>query len=270
MPLLRPGIDVAVHTEFEMLSPAAWLDFKQRIIRGQARGDRVATLRLWQSVGMVLHLPPRDGESAFEVPGLPPILLLPCTEEKCQRCRDLSDSRGLASGLRGMCWLEMVRVPPLFGTVTIDTMMSSIFWASRWRAAAGRSETWLRPRYGRWPTLFVAPRVAMWTSRCSWWPGGAGRWGLLCGWTPSTRSTCQWMGVVPQAGQWPIGWGGIGMGRRSWAYLACDVGPRESVEALLCSACRVVSVSSPLPRHGHAATGHLRPAGDGDGLCGGR
>ena len=55
-----------------MLSTAAWWDFKQHIIRVQARGARVATLRLWQSVGMALHLPPGDGESAFEVPGLPP------------------------------------------------------------------------------------------------------------------------------------------------------------------------------------------------------
>ena len=35
-----------------MLSTAAGLDFKQRIILVQARGDRVAALRLWQSVGM--------------------------------------------------------------------------------------------------------------------------------------------------------------------------------------------------------------------------
>ena len=68
MPLLRPGIDVAVHTECRMLSTAAGLDFKQHIILVQARGDRVAALRLWQSVGMVVHFRPGDGF------GLPPIL----------------------------------------------------------------------------------------------------------------------------------------------------------------------------------------------------
>ena len=159
MPLLRPGIDVAVHTEFKMLSTAAWWDFKQHIIRVQARGDRVATLRLWQSVGMVCIFPRKNGESAFEVPGLPPILLLPCTEDQCQRCRDR------VGGFR-FSWIgiwtrrhEMVRVPPLFGTDTIDTLMSSISWASRWRAAAGCSGTWPRPRYGLWPTRFVAGRI---------------------------------------------------------------------------------------------------------------
>ena len=35
----------------------------------------------------------------------------------------------------------------------------------------------------------------------------------------------------------------------------------EVVGPLLCSACRVVSVSGPLPRHSHAAAGDLRPAG---------
>ena len=64
----------------------------------------------------------------------------------------------------------------------------------------------------RWALGDMAPPEVMWTSKCSWWPGGAGRWGLVCGWTPSTRATCRWMGVVPQAGQWPIGWGGIDMG----------------------------------------------------------
>ena len=126
MPLLRPGIDVAVHTELRILSTAAWWDFKQHIILVQARGDRVATLRLWQSVGMVLHLPPGDGESAFEVPGLPPILLLPCTED--QRCRavlGVSDSRGLAPGRGGVSWLEMVRALQSFGPDTINTMMPS-------------------------------------------------------------------------------------------------------------------------------------------------
>ena len=54
-----------------MLSTAAGLDFKQHIILVQARRDRVAALRLWQSVGMVVHFRPGDG---FEVPGLPPIL----------------------------------------------------------------------------------------------------------------------------------------------------------------------------------------------------
>ena len=54
-----------------MLSTAAGLDFKQHIILVQARGDRVAALRLWQLVGMVVHFRPGDG---FEVPGLPPIL----------------------------------------------------------------------------------------------------------------------------------------------------------------------------------------------------
>ena len=49
MPLLRPGIDVAVRTECRMLSTAAGLDFKQRIILVQARDNRVAALRLWQS-----------------------------------------------------------------------------------------------------------------------------------------------------------------------------------------------------------------------------
>ena len=44
---------------------------QQHIILVQARGDRVAALRLWQSVGMVVHFRPGDG---FEVPGLPPIL----------------------------------------------------------------------------------------------------------------------------------------------------------------------------------------------------
>ena len=38
MPLLRPGIDVAVHTELRMLSTAAWLDFKQHVILVQALG----------------------------------------------------------------------------------------------------------------------------------------------------------------------------------------------------------------------------------------
>ena len=69
MPLLRPGIDVAVHTECRMLSTAAGLDFKQHIILVQARGDRVAALRQWQSVGMVVHFRLGDG---FEVPGCPP------------------------------------------------------------------------------------------------------------------------------------------------------------------------------------------------------
>ena len=77
----------------------------------------------------------------------------------------VSDSRGLASGRGGVSWLEMVRVPPSFGTDTIDTMMPLICWASRWRAAAGCSRTW-------------PARGTGWTSRCSWWPGGAGRWSV--------------------------------------------------------------------------------------------
>ena len=49
-----------------MLSTAAGLDFKQHIILVQARGDRAAALRLWQSVGTVVHFRPGDG---FEDPG---------------------------------------------------------------------------------------------------------------------------------------------------------------------------------------------------------
>ena len=52
-----------------MLSTAAGLDFKQHIILVQGWGDRVAALRQWQSVGMVVHFRPGDG---FEVPGCPP------------------------------------------------------------------------------------------------------------------------------------------------------------------------------------------------------
>ena len=44
-----------------MLSTAAGLDFKQHIILVQARRDRVAALRLWQSVGMVVHFRPGSG-----------------------------------------------------------------------------------------------------------------------------------------------------------------------------------------------------------------
>ena len=213
MPLLRPGI-----TEFEMLSPAAWLDFKQHIIRAawldfkqhiirvQARGDRVAALRLWQSVGMVLHLPPGDGESAFEVPGLPPILLLPCTEEQCQRCRDR------VGGFR-FPWIGIWTQRHVLAR---GGESASIVWDRYHRhhdvldllgiEMARSRETWLRPRYGRWP------RVAMWTSRCSWrrWQVGSAVW----------VDPVDALNLPLDAGQWPIGWGGIGMGRQSWAYLA--------------------------------------------------
>ena len=47
-----------------MLSTAAGLDFKQHIILVQAWGGRVAALRLWQSVGMVVHFRPGDGHFA--------------------------------------------------------------------------------------------------------------------------------------------------------------------------------------------------------------
>ncbi|CAJ1379668.1 unnamed protein product, partial [Effrenium voratum] len=65
MPLLRPGIDVAVHTECRMLSTAAGLDFKQHIILVQARGDWVAALRLWQSWGWNARGLERDDDFAF-------------------------------------------------------------------------------------------------------------------------------------------------------------------------------------------------------------
>ena len=98
-----------------MLSTAAGLDFKQHIILAQARGDRVAALRLWQSVGMVVHVRPGNG---FEVPGLPPILHVRAWRNARGLERDddfafmfLSEEDAYAEGGTALAeaWLEVAR-----------------------------------------------------------------------------------------------------------------------------------------------------------------
>ena len=126
-----------------MLSTAAWLDFKQHIILVQAR--------LWQSVGMVLHLPPGDGASALGCPPFCCCLALRNSVKGAGTVLGVSDFRGSAPGRGGMSWLKLVRALHPFGPDTLNIMMPSSFWASRWRAAIGCSGTRPRPRYGLWP-----------------------------------------------------------------------------------------------------------------------
>ena len=75
---VREGIDVALFTDLQVLTPAAWLDFTAHIESLLAAGRREAALVLWESVVEIFHVGSPSGE-VLQSPTMPPIRRIPCS-----------------------------------------------------------------------------------------------------------------------------------------------------------------------------------------------
>ena len=82
---VREGIDVALFTDLQVLTPAAWLDFTAHIESMLAAGRRDSALVLWESVVEIFHVGSPSG-AVLQSPTMPPLRRIPCTEVPCSRC----------------------------------------------------------------------------------------------------------------------------------------------------------------------------------------
>ena len=81
----RRGVTTAVHTDVQVLHPAAMQDFLQRMRQLLDGGDQAEAEVLWDSTFEVVHMPP-PFNPIKEFGSLPPLRRVPCTREGCQRC----------------------------------------------------------------------------------------------------------------------------------------------------------------------------------------
>ena len=79
------GVHVAMFTDAEVLSSAAFLEFRRQVDALLARGDRAGALRHWSSVVLFEHMPPssRPGDGPA---GFPPMRISICPKSVCPRC----------------------------------------------------------------------------------------------------------------------------------------------------------------------------------------
>ena len=79
------GVHVAMFTAAEVLSSAAFIEFRRQVDALLARGDRAGALRLWSSVVLFEHMPPssRPGDGPV---GFPPMRISVCPKNACPRC----------------------------------------------------------------------------------------------------------------------------------------------------------------------------------------
>ena len=73
---VREGIDVALFTDLQVLTPAAWMDFTSHIQSLLTEGRQDAALVLWESVVEIFHVGSPSGE-ALQSPSMPPIRRIP-------------------------------------------------------------------------------------------------------------------------------------------------------------------------------------------------
>ena len=78
---------LAVHTEEQLLHPAALLEFRARLRALVEAGEAHEAALLWGSVLEVQHYPPPPpGLLEGLSPGVPAIRAIPCVQEDCARC----------------------------------------------------------------------------------------------------------------------------------------------------------------------------------------
>ena len=82
---VRRGATTAIHSDVQILHPAAVQDFLQRIRELIADGDLATAEGLWSSVFEVVHMPP-PYMPVQEFAELPPMRRVPCSVADCQRC----------------------------------------------------------------------------------------------------------------------------------------------------------------------------------------
>ena len=81
---VRRGL-VARHTSHTVLSAATRVAFSQHVAALIANGEREEALQLWSSVFEVVHMPWPSNE-VLDVPGLPAMRTVVCTQANCARC----------------------------------------------------------------------------------------------------------------------------------------------------------------------------------------
>ena len=81
-----PGIHVAVHTEEQLLSAGAWMDFSQYVTTLVLAGRMDEARVLWGSVFEVVHLGVDPAMPVLQDPRLPPLRRIPCCVKPCRRC----------------------------------------------------------------------------------------------------------------------------------------------------------------------------------------
>ena len=79
------GVHVAMFTAAEVLSSAAFIEFRRQVDALLARGDRAGALRLWSSVVLFEHMPPSSRAGDGPV-GFPPMRISVCPKSACPRC----------------------------------------------------------------------------------------------------------------------------------------------------------------------------------------
>ena len=79
------GVHVAMFTAAEVLSSAAFIEFRRQVDALLARGDRAGAMRLWSSVVLFEHTPPssRPGDGPA---GFPPMRISVCPKSARPRC----------------------------------------------------------------------------------------------------------------------------------------------------------------------------------------
>ena len=93
----RRGVTTAVHSDVQLLHPAALQDFLQHIRALLIDGELDAATVLWSSVFEIVHIPaPTDCVQEFA--GLPPMRRVACSAAGCERCSRRQGGYQLFSG----------------------------------------------------------------------------------------------------------------------------------------------------------------------------
>ena len=87
------GVHVAMFTAAEVLSSAAFIEFRRQVDALLARGDRAGALRLWSSVVLFEHMPPSSR------PGTGQLVFPLCGFQSVPRVY----ASPVRSGARGLC-----------------------------------------------------------------------------------------------------------------------------------------------------------------------
>ena len=134
-----PGIDIPAATKASILHAAAFLDFKQHVVRLAREGHDLAAYTCWMHAVEIRHsrfVIPTTSESEL----FPPLVKMPCCKSECQRCAaHLGGFKFPWLGLwssRGVIILPDVHLGML-GTTTmsIRRRWASFFW---WPTAVQR------------------------------------------------------------------------------------------------------------------------------------